>query len=169
MLCEQCGQEPASVHMTKIINNKKIEAHLCQECAGEYGDFANGIDLPNIFAGLFEQPKVWGTVSRKSSACSTCGLEINDIRQLNQLGCSDCYQAFKKELEPLLRRLHGTTRHVGKVPAKSHAKIRLDRQINQMRDQLQQAISLENYEEAAKLRDGIRQLQQRNTSELGGE
>ncbi len=159
MLCEQCGKEHASIHMTKIINNKKIESHLCQECAREYGDFTDMIDLPNIFAGMFDAPKVWGAIPKPSSSCSVCGLELADIRRVNQLGCSECYQTFRRELEPLLRRLHGTTRHVGKVPAKSHARIHLDRQLGQLREQLQQAISAENYELAAALRDEIRQLE----------
>lgn len=159
MLCERCEKEVASVHVTKIINNKKTEAHFCQDCAQEVGGLGIGIELPNIFSSIFEQPKVWGSVPTKSLSCPTCDLSINDFRQLSQLGCSDCYHTFQKDIHPLLRRLHGASKHVGKVPLKSHAKTRLERQLEQLKEQLKQMIGVENYEEAARLRDEIRNVE----------
>lgn len=161
MLCERCEQEVASVHVTKIVNNQKTEAHFCQKCAKEVGGFGFGIEIPNIFSSFFEQPKIWGTTAHKVSSCPTCNLSVDDFRRINQLGCSDCYQTFRTDIHPLLRRLHGASRHVGKVPLKSHAKTRIERQVQQLRDQLQQAIDVENYEEAARLRDEIRALESR--------
>lgn len=158
VLCERCEHEVASVHVTKIVNNKKTEAHFCQKCAQEVGSFGFGVEIPNIFSSFFEQPKAWGSVAENALNCPTCNLSVNDFRRINQLGCSDCYHIFRKDIHPLLRRLHGASRHVGKVPLKSHAKIRLEREVEQLREQLKQAIDLENYEEAASLRDQIRQL-----------
>ena len=67
MLCERCEQEVASVHVTKIINNQKTEAHFCQKCAKEVGGFGFGIEIPNIFSSFFEQPKIWGNTLKVSS------------------------------------------------------------------------------------------------------
>ncbi len=164
MLCEKCQKETASVHVTKIINGQKIETHLCSECAGDLGEFGWNIDIPNLFASIFEQSHPWTQTAAPQQRCSTCSSTLNDFRRLNQFGCGDCYMTFRSEVEPLLRRLHGTIRHEGKIPAKSYAKLSINQKVKLLRDKLQQEILVENYEEAARLRDEIRELEKQLNS-----
>ncbi|HHX01119.1 MAG TPA: hypothetical protein GX739_00460 [Firmicutes bacterium] len=164
MLCEKCQKETASVHVTKIVNGEKTEAHLCQNCAKELGEFGLNIDLPNLFASLFDYAPFSGKLVRPKQ-CPTCRLTMEDFRELNQFGCSDCYETFRDEIEPLLRRLHGSNHHEGKVPAQGYATLSVERQIRTLRERLQQVISMENYEEAARIRDQIRALERQSHGE----
>lgn len=161
MICERCGKRSATVHFTQIINGEKTELHLCQECAaaeGEIGFVDPQLTFQSFLGKVLENEfKFHGQVQAGNVRCSNCGLTYNDFRRLGQLGCSECYNQFSRQLEPLLRKLHGTARHTGKVPAKAAAGLKLQREIEGLRQKLQEAISQERYEEAAKLRDLIRE------------
>lgn len=152
MLCEQCGKNQAAVHMTKVVNNQKQEAHLCSECAKQFSGFHSGIDFSNMLSSMFGPPQI-------GTACPTCHSSLADVQKRGQLGCSDCYQVFRQELSGLLRKIHGTTNHMGKVPAKGYARVKAQRQLEGLRQQLQTAVSRENYEQAAELRDEIRRIE----------
>lgn len=167
MLCENCQKELATVHVTKIINGYKTEMHLCENCARELGEVGLNIEIPNLFAGFFEPLQGITSSFVRQRECPTCHSTLEDFRNRNLFGCSDCYETFKNEIEPLLRRLHGSSRHEGKVPLKGHSSLSIEHRIKMLREQLQQAVELENYERAAQLRDQIRELenQARNKGE----
>lgn len=166
MLCEACGKRPASVHVTKVINNVKSESHLCQECAYQQGQFSwftePAVTFHNILAGLFDPDTAKGGLpgAQPHARCENCGLSFGDFRRLGHLGCDTCYSTFGGMLESLLRRVHGSTRHTGKVPSGgAHGPLSKKRRLRQLRQQLEQAIKTENYEQAAVLRDQIRALE----------
>jgi protein arginine kinase activator len=98
--------------------------------------------------------------NRGSIQCPTCGQTYAEFSRTGRLGCSDCYLAFDKQLEPLFRRIHGSSSHSGKVPERTGGKAKLEQSIRQLSSQLEQAVEREDYEHAAKLRDQIRQLRQ---------
>ncbi|NLY53980.1 MAG: hypothetical protein GX060_05085 [Firmicutes bacterium] len=177
MLCEECQKRPATVHYTKVVNNKKTEYHLCEQCARDKGEldlsfgFDPGFSIHNLLAGLLDmaqpQPE---KVTSSSNKCPNCGLSYAQFSQNGRLGCGDCYAAFKSQLEPLLRRIQGTSVHSGKVPERQGGALRLERQISKLSRELEQAVEREEYEQAAKLRDQIRALRRRlPKSEGGGE
>ncbi|NLV91583.1 MAG: hypothetical protein GX030_04210 [Firmicutes bacterium] len=160
MICEKCERRPATVHLTQVINGQKTEAHLCQECAAAQGDFG-WLDPQSTFQSflgkvLENEFKFLGRTQPQTIRCRTCGLSYNDFHKLGQLGCADCYAQFSQQLKPLLRKLHGTTTHSGKVPRHSAPELWQQREIEELRGRLSQAIAEENYEEAARLRDLIR-------------
>lgn len=167
MLCEECRQRSAVVHLTKIVNNQKAEYHLCEECArtksGEFGLMLEPhFSLQNFLTGLIgsEPEKVHVTEPSYSTArCEGCGLTFADFRRTGRLGCARCYDAFNNSLEPLLRRVHGSVHHTGKVPSRAQGTRRVHQEIETMRRRLAEAIRKEEYELAAKLRDQIRQLE----------
>ena len=167
MLCQNCHQHPATVHLTKIINFEKTELHLCEVCAKAAGNelgviFGTNLAFPNLIAGLLgdgdlevdQQPHVG-----KELRCQNCGLMFSDFKNSGLLGCGECYRHFKTGLEPLLKKVHGSTTHTGKVPRRTGGKVRIRKEIQDLRQQLQQEIQKENYEKAASLRDEIRQLE----------
>ncbi|NLN17204.1 MAG: hypothetical protein GX182_07815 [Firmicutes bacterium] len=159
MLCDECRQRPAVVHITKIVNNVRSEVHLCEKCAQGREEFAEAsFGFPKLIASLFDWgPAVPGV--RRDVQCESCGLTQQDFRRLGQLGCPACYEGFAPQLEPLLRRLHGGARHRGKVPGPEGKGIKIRRELESLRRQLQEAIGREEYELAAKLRDEIRDLE----------
>ncbi len=166
MLCQECNKRPATVHLTKIINNEKETFHLCEQCAREKGEFDFTAPAPfsihSLLTGLLnmELPQAGqGPGCQVKMQCEGCGLTYAQFGQIGRFGCSSCYRAFKERLAPLLRRIHGSTQHAGKVPQRAGGSIRLRREIEVLRSRLQSCVDREEFEEAAALRDEIRQLE----------
>lgn len=170
MLCQECSKRPASLHFTKIVNGEKTEYHLCEVCARERGDklpgAANGFSIHSLLSGLleFEPSGSSYNQNQKHLRCETCGLTYSQFGKIGRFGCSDCYKYFSTKLDPLFRRVHGTTTHAGKVPARSGGKIKYSREIERLKSMLQQKIKMEEFEEAANLRDQIRDLERKISS-----
>lgn len=172
MKCQNCQSREATRHITEIINGKKQELHLCSECAAaskEFQamkhsmDFGIGDFLGGIFGG---KPKnLNGESSPTSTVCPDCKMPFEEFLQKGRLGCGTCYSVFRNRLERPLRQIHGTCEHVGKVPAKRGGALRLDRQIAKLEAELNAAVMRQEFEDAAKLRDQIRELQQQKREE----
>lgn len=163
MICERCGVRPANISLTKIINGEKSEAHLCDQCAAEIGEFglgsAMGMSFGNFFSGLLN-PSFWGQPTTwEDKTCPTCGLTYDRFRESGRLGCPDCYDTFDKELNQLLRRIQGGVEHKGKVPQTGTDREQKISELERLQAELKQAIETENYERAAELRDAIQALQ----------
>lgn len=166
MQCQECGNNPANLHFTKIVNGEKTEFHLCESCARDKGDVlpgtTNGFSIHNLISGLLNfdpQFKNPVGVSAKPLHCEECGLSYAQFSKMGRFGCSSCYKYFQDKLDPLLRRIHGNTVHVGKVPARSGSDIQTRREIERLKAELQMCISREEFERAASLRDRIRKLE----------
>ena len=86
-------------------------------------------------------------------------MHYSTFRETGRLGCADCYEAFGAKLKPLLRRIHGSTRHVGKLPAHDGAVVTPQRQVQRLHDELQRAGEREEFERAAEIRDRIKTLE----------
>ena len=173
MYCEVCKKNPATIHYTKIVNGYKEERHLCEQCAnglkepggvfptlGLMPDFS----MADFIGGFFNpesqsQPFVQKNMSA-NDACPTCGMTAGEFRRLGRVGCSNCYSYFADYMPGLIQRIHGNSRHTGKVPVRGEAKLAEKQKIVQLRQQLQQAIAEEHFERAAELRDEIRSLEQ---------
>jgi len=165
MKCDKCTRT-ATVHLTEIHGGKKIERHLCEQCAAQ----AEGLPvkahtpinelLTNFVlahSGMQAQEK------ETASTCGQCGISWADFRQTGLFGCEQDYTFFDKDLTPLIQRAHdGATHHVGKVPTRRGgsgvpAKRMVD--LSRLRKELARAVETEDYERAAKLRDQIRQAE----------
>lgn len=166
MLCEQCKQAPATVHITQVINDVRRESHLCEKCASHVtGDVSLSwptISFNKLLGGLLAPESMAGFASAAESPgsrCPNCGLTFADFRRLGHLGCSECHKTFGAQLEPVLRRIHGSTVHAGKIPARQAGRLKLRRELEELRQELNEAIGKEDYERAAQLRDRIRLLE----------
>lgn len=118
--CDICGK-PATVHITKIIDNKKVKIHLCSECAEKAS-----LDAMNIPAEIFpkikelEQQLISSHSAGNADLCPSCGASLSDIVKGTRFSCPDCYAALGNRLSEILMQMHGACRHVGKTP-KAHA------------------------------------------------
>ena len=166
MICDICAKKEATVHLTEIVNDQVSKLNLCEDCAREKGaQMEEHFGLSELLAGLTEMGAATEPETAVSIKCPNCGLIYQNFRKLGRLGCSECYEAFKKELAPLLKRIHGAERHVGKVPIKGGKTIKATRTLQDLKMQLDKAIQMEEFEEAAKLRDKIRDMENKRAKE----
>ncbi|OAJ72192.1 hypothetical protein AYJ08_18805 [Brevibacillus sp. SKDU10] len=173
MNCEECGKRPATLHLTKIVNGEKSETHICEQCAKEKGEYFSGFGnfgLNNLLAGLLNfDPMNKGVSSQQINQntvspltrCETCGLTYTQFSKSGRFGCSDCYNHFGAKLDPLFRRIHGNTQHMGKVPERTGSQLKIKKDLQQLKTALQQHIATEEFEKAAEIRDRIRALEQK--------
>lgn len=162
MLCTKCKKEQATFFYTQNINGKETSAALCKSCAKQ-----SGIDSSDILSPLFH-PFAESKVQKRDSGktCNLCGLTFSDILSLGKVGCPDCYNTFRQELRDTIRSIHGTAKHVGLTPERSTAITpepqKEPSEEEMLRVALEAAIRDENYEEAARLRDRIKELKGEN-------
>jgi len=162
MLCDICNKNEATVHLTEIVNDQVTKLHLCEECAREKGaEMEEHFGLNDLLAGLADlganlEPEVADIVK-----CPNCGLTYQNFRKIGRLGCSECYEAFKKQLIAILKRIHGAERHVGKVPLQSGRVLDEAKFLQELRLKMDKAIQFEEFEEAARLRDEIRKIEEK--------
>ena len=173
MYCELCKKNPATIHSTKIVNGYKEERHLCEQCANSLKEPGGGFptlglmpdfSMADFIGGFFNpesqsQPFVQKNMTAHD-ACPMCGMTAGEFRRVGRVGCSNCYSYFAEYMPGLIQRIHGNSRHTGKVPVRGEAKLAEKQKIVQLRQALQQAISEEQFERAAELRDEIRRLEQ---------
>ncbi|WP_047154523.1 UvrB/UvrC motif-containing protein [Aneurinibacillus tyrosinisolvens] len=173
MICQECHQRPATLHFTKIVNGEKTESHVCEICAQEKGelfpDGMNNFSIHHLLSGLLLNNTESGAnpfevKQEKPLRCENCGLTYSQFSNSGRFGCSNCYEAFEEKLDPLFRRVHGNTHHSGKVPERSGGTIKLKKEMAQLKKDLYRCIDQEEFEEAAHLRDRIRELEQ----QIGG-
>lgn len=120
MQCQLCGKRPAVVHFTEIVNNKKSEYHVCEKCAEERGYHTplvkTKFSVGDLLAGMVDQTGAGEEAKVGRVQCPRCHMVYSSFKETGRLGCSECYTTFRAQLRPLLRRIHGSTKHVGKTP-----------------------------------------------------
>jgi protein arginine kinase activator len=162
MKCERCNKT-ATVHETEIQSGKKIERHLCEQCAREAQAIPGKPHTPiNELLTNFVLAHS-GLTKETNTTCPQCGMNWAEFRQSGLLGCEHDYAFYDKDLTPLLQRAHeGATHHLGKVPTrKGGSSVPVKRQLDvaRLRKELARAVESEDYERAAKIRDQIRQAE----------
>jgi protein arginine kinase activator len=155
--CESCSK-PATVHLTDIVNGHKKEVHLCEECAEKRQLVQNHeLNLSAILQTVLGQHVDPVSDELARLTCPACGIKYMEFRAEGRLGCPNDYAVFQAGLEPLLQRIHRADRHRGKRPRHARRGAGLLAELVRLREQLRCAVEAEAYEEAARLRDLLRQ------------
>src|SRR5215471_11095598 len=158
MKCNKCPKV-ATLHITEIITEEQVEEHhLCEDCAQKYL-YEPGPKTSKALPSGGEEVEEAGT-GAMGRECPVCGMKFVDFRNTGRLGCPHDYEEFREELTPLLENIHGETRHCGKTPRRLPQNKQTQSELIQLLKQLLSAVSREAYEEAARLRARIRQLEQ---------
>jgi protein arginine kinase activator len=163
MLCDSCKEREAIINLTHVEHDSKVTLHLCEQCAQQKGVETGGTVLKTPLGGFLTALGKGGTVLPAPSdglRCPSCGSTLRDFRDSGRLGCDQCYVAFDMHLRDLLRRLHGSSQHVGErydAPGEAAADPRS--RLLDLKAQLRRAVEGENFELAAELRDRIRVLE----------
>lgn len=180
MVCQNCQSTEATVHTTTILNGILTEIHLCAECSGAGGrglaamptdiqgllqqiltggPLAPLLNLPllNLPLGAPMQPTKEGILDR---TCPHCGITLGDIRRTGKLGCPHDYSVFGETLSQVIGVSQaGAQQHIGKVPRNAPVEVHravIQARIDSLQRRLESAVFREDYENAAKYRDDIK-------------
>ena len=155
--CENC-KEPATIHLTQIINGKMHKIDLCAKCPNAKSiEDPTGFSLADQLLGLGAAEEM--KANSDEVVCPKCGFSQVDFKKSGRLGCPACYETFRSGLEPLLRNMHRGTRHKGKIPARFQTARELRTRLDALDAKLKSAVGKEDYEEAAALRDRMREIE----------
>ena len=174
MKCDLCQSEKATIFFSQMVETKMQKVNLCKACADD-----KGVTDPTVFAladmleGMVEETTLETPVSKDELVCGSCGFSQTDFKKTGRFGCAECYELFDEGLDGLLEAMHKHTHHIGKVPANFPATPRgvseepiaaamgtgpTDR-LSELKQALSKSVEDEDYEEAARLRDAISQLE----------
>jgi protein arginine kinase activator len=160
--CDKCKKQ-ATVYLTEITDGKKIEKHLCEDCAASEGiTLQQNISISQLLEEfvLHTGPEEETALKQKERACDVCGMTFSDFRQQKLLGCPHDYDAFESSLLPIMERAQaGATQHVGKVPHRAGSEQKKFNSLLRLRVELKNAIVAEDYEKAAMVRDQIKEME----------
>ncbi len=157
MKCHYCTN-PATVHFTEIVEKQKKELHLCKSCAEQQQLLKNQeLNLPAFIQNVIGQHVGQLTDELARLTCPECGIKYMEFRAEGRLGCPHDYEVFRVPLEPLLQRIHRSGRHVGKSPRNRGRTAAAQAELVELRRRLRRAVDGEAYEEAAQIRDLIRE------------
>jgi protein arginine kinase activator len=162
MLCIICKQNQAKVHLTQIVGDKMQKVDLCEECAKSKGvNDPAGFSLADLLLGLGASQELASGSGGEEIKCPSCGFTQADFKKAGRLGCSECYVTFAEGLEGLLKTMHKGVRHVGKVPQVLRQGRDLTEQLRQLQKRLDKAVTAEDFEQAATLRDEIKSTREK--------
>lgn len=164
MLCQNCQKRVANVHFTQMINNNKVEMYICEYCARENGQSSFGLPLNinDFFSGIINIDNSKSLIPNSTRRiCEKCGMSYEEFQKTGKVGCGNCYDSYGERLNPLIRRLHGSLEHTGKVPVRISKTIKVTKEIDILREELNNAVKKEEYEKAAQIRDQIKGLEVR--------
>lgn len=163
MQCEVCGKAHATITYTEHREDKIVTLRLCQKCAEEKGLHisltSKKFALAEPLAAMAEGMVPYDKDALSSLCCKSCELPFSTFASTGRLGCPDCYTSFEAQLKPLLRKAHGSTKHDGKAPSKDGPELSRKKELRAMYEALEKAVANERYEEAAGIRDRIRELE----------
>jgi protein arginine kinase activator len=164
MLCCVCKEKEATVHYTQIAGDKIQKVDLCEACAKSKGvNDPMGFSLADLLLGLGASQEIEQAAGGAELKCARCGFTQADFKKAGRLGCPECYHTFSEALAGLLKTMHKGTRHVGKVPEALKQTRDLSDRVKELQEKLNKAIADEDFEEAAILRDEIKQASARLT------
>lgn len=173
--CEMCGEEPATMHLLRVVDGTVSHTHLCARCAEGVAEQTEGLALvlavPSVLRGLRkvvsrdqEGTSSTGLAGRAETFCAVCGTTLSDIKESGMVGCADCYRVFADHLEATVRREAEPIEHLGKVPLRGPETDTLRHEMMRLERMLRELVAHERFEEAAGVRDRLTELGQR----LGG-
>ncbi len=171
--CELCGEEPATMHLLKVVDGTIIHTHLCARCAEETaGEQTEGLALvlavPSVLRGLGKKASPdkhdvpgGSAVNHEENFCGVCGTTLSDLKESGMVGCANCYRIFAEHLEATIRREAEPVEHLGKMPLRGPETDTLRHEMMRLERMLRELVEHERYEEAAGVRDRLAELGQR--------
>lgn len=168
MKCELCNQNEANIVAIQMVNGNPQEIHICEQCAKENSaGFAIPISFQDFFQAILDIINMGSQYSycdneneaeAKEIICNICGMTYSEFKKTGRLGCENCYKTFK-QLDTVLKNIHGSNRHLGKIPSKDRTGLGTKRELTILKQKLDEAVKVEDYEQAIQLRDRIKAIE----------
>lgn len=161
MRCQFCRKRTATIHFTNVVGSKVQKIHICRECAEEKGfEYLknSNFEKNHLLAGLMtgSSPTEGREGTAGAGSCASCGRTYSAFSKSASLGCSKCYEEFRHGINKVLKSIHGDARHRGKSPRRMCSeKLHARRRMRELKEELNIAVEVEDYERAAELRDEI--------------
>ena len=161
--CRRCSK-PASLHITEMRDEEVHELHLCESCYNQYIEYSEATETETETEDESQELTIKLSSEQDLEEidqllCPNCGITFREFRSQGRLGCPHDYVEFQAELLPLLENIHGETQHCGKLPAQAPNSSQQQSRLIRLRKELRTAIDGEEYENAARLRDDIQNLE----------
>lgn len=179
MKCDNCGKDNANVKYSRSINGITEKMNLCEECSKKLGigisdiGFNMPIDFSSFLGGFWEDFEKQDILSlmgnREEVKCKGCNSTFEEVLNTGKFGCPECYETFEEKIDEILNKLHGKNRHVGRIGKLEKAKVTEQHEkempkenkneLEELKEKLKELVKEENYEEAAKVRDEIKKIE----------
>jgi protein arginine kinase activator len=156
--CQKCKTAFANVNVTYVENGKKKHWKLCEACAQKHDELQQLSAAPEFFKKFVQNIFGADMEDKIKLQCPNCNLTLQEFENSGLLGCEDCYSTFQDELNILLKRIHGSHKHIGSRPRPARA-IGDVPDLEAVKINLREAIEQKNYELAAEYRDKIRDFE----------
>lgn len=177
MKCDNCGNDNANIRYYRNINGVKQEMNLCEACGKKLGITDIGFNMPMDFSsflsGFFEESEDDTLLSlmdnNQEKRCKGCNLTFEDIINTGKFGCPECYSTFENQIDSLMNKLHGSNRHIGRIGKVEKIQVNNEKdnkskendKLMQLKEKLKNLVKEEKYEEAAKIRDEIKKMEEK--------
>lgn len=160
MQCQNCKENEANIRYTQIINNEKRELFLCDECEEVLENTNVSLNMPINISSFFEN-----VLEKTELTCKKCGMHYSKFIKTGKFGCAACYDTFENKINTMLKKIHGSDKYLGRrgkrnIEANNYVQASSQKpQKRNLEAELKQAIKEERYEDAAKIRDAIKNTQ----------
>ena len=174
MICEECNEREATCLVSVMVGEKQIKKHLCSECftkmhgvlgqtlPGAIGIGVSGRTVTNLLSSILSAITGVGEENKKEEGpdkiCPRCSMSLHAFQKSGHLGCPECYQAFREELQPMLLQIHGRVQHAGRQPLISEEEQKARSIREELTRQMEEAIRIEDFETAARIRDQLKAM-----------
>lgn len=187
MDCQCCIKRPARIRVCDLDQNKvSTQFNVCSDCYNIIKRYLYDINKPlmdtaDVIAEVQDiladknpkaddsETKVVKPSKKAIPVCPDCGMTLPEFKAKGRFGCPKDYEIFSEHLDPLFERIHDAKppQHRGHLPDSDNkvaeSNVSLRHTINTLKHKLDQAVTNENYERAASLRDEILELEAENS------
>lgn len=156
----ECGgcKKPIAVRYTEIVSGIISHTSMCADCP----------ELQRRLHGKNAEEETSTVEGSTGVCCGQCGTTLDEVRRGHRLGCMECYEVFGDVLitemlaagrlpSRLVNQKKAVPAHIGRVPGESQS-INPSSRLLALNEALKETLSREDYEQAAWLRDQIKEL-----------
>lgn len=166
-LCTDCAKElhdnmnpdiKIPFPINDILTNMELSEDTINEWINEFKDMEDKGQIDELVQ--HENPEtLQHNNQHEDITCNFCNTSFDEYKKTGKLGCGKCYSTFRKQLKPIIEGIYGYLEHIGKFPKNEFKDTEIVKTVEQLKEKLNMAIQEEEYEQAAKLRDEILQLE----------
>ncbi len=167
MLCSLCHENEACifVEQTNAAAPRK-KMCLCVDCARQFGISPNTRTMNKSLTALFDAfmkvskaDDVYKNSPDSKKLCPVCGSSLLSIKKTRKVGCPECYEIFKDDINDIFKNIGVTTSYTGSMPKRIRNFSSVLTTRVAIQGKLEESLKKEDYEKAAIYRDYLKALE----------